>query len=367
MIVILFPEDVRQSASTIEEYEKRVRNISCESLFLTKSWQDAVKLSVDQSLSELKSRIDKKLSAPKRIEVVSKVLVESVRLLARLINEHYRNYSLLDEALNYLTRDQGLVLKFDPKKDSQNKLTKKQKGQIINLLAYILVNQILFYFLYSKKTGKVAIIREIASFKELNDYFDEIKHINFRPVFDIDVISRIPKKRKILDVVNTIIKSLYPLEVEETLKHDLYGKLIGKSLPEETRKILASYYTKVISSEILAQFSIEKWDEKIWDTACGSGTILVAAYNKKYQLYEQDKGLRMTSEDKNRIHKEFLEKQITGTDIMPFACHLTGLNLSAQNLNIDADFMRISNINSLRFTDLSKRMLVRCRVTQFLS
>ena len=37
---------------------------------------------------------------------------------------------------------------------------------------------------------------------------------------------------------------------------------------------------------------------------------------------------------------------------MPFACHLTGLNLSAQNLNIDTHHLQISNENSLKYTNL---------------
>jgi len=353
MIVILFPEDLRHFVSSIEELEKKVRFRSCKSLFLTKSWWSLTDWSIDQSLNELKSRIDKKLSASKNIEVISTLLKECIRSLSKLIRMHYKDTKLLDETLNYLTKDQGFFLKLTSKTRKETKIPKKIQDQLINLLAYILINQILFCFLYSKKTKKVSLIERIKNLDELYGYFDEIKKVtgNFRPIFDIDVVSRVPKNKEIIDEINVIIKALAPLEVEE-IRHDLYGRLIGKSMPIETRKTLASYYTKVTSSEILAQLSIDRWDEKVWDTACGSGTILVSAYNKKWELYTHEKGLRTTSNDKDEIHKEFLEKQITGTDIMPFACHLTGLNLSAKNLNVYTDFIRIANRNSLDFIEL---------------
>ncbi|MCC7573027.1 MAG: SAM-dependent methyltransferase [Candidatus Methanofastidiosum sp.] len=358
-IVVLFPEDIRQAVYTIDEIKNKIKYVSCKSLFLTESWWDLNELSLDQSFNELKSRIDKKLSASKRIEMVSKLLSESVKSLSKLINLHYNDYTSLTKVLDYLTRDQGLFINLSGEtKRGQKKLSKIQQAQIISLMAYILINQILFYFLYSKKTLEIPILKEISSFNDLKIYFDKIKNIDFKPIFDIDVISRIPRQKEILNEVNTIINSLNPLEVEN-LKHDLYGRLIGKAMPEETRKTLASYYTKVTSAEILTQLAIEKWDQTIWDTACGSGTILVSAYNKKFELYDQIKGLRSTTEDKNKLHKKFIEKQITGTDIMPFACHLTGLNLSAQNLNVHTNFMRISNNNSLELIDLSKPLQVR--------
>jgi len=357
-IVILFPEDIRQYVNSIDELTKKIKYRSCRSLFLTTSWWDLVDLSIDEALNELKSRIDKRLSSSKKIEVVSCLLESSIKSLAKLINMHYKDRILLDDTLNYLTRDQGLFLQLSYRDKNKGKVSKKLQREIISLLAYILVNQILFYFLYSKKTKKVAEIKEIKNLSDLYYYFNQIKKIDFRPIFDIDVISRIPKTKEIIDHVNVIINSLSPLEVDE-IKHDLYGRLIGKTMPEETRKTLASYYTKVSSAEILSHLTIDRWDEKVWDTACGSGTILVSAYSKKLELFEKEKGLKITVADKDKLHKEFLEKQITGTDIMPFACHLTGLNLSAQNLHVETDFIRVSNKNSLELIGLSKKIEVK--------
>jgi len=151
----------------------------------------------------------------------------------------------------------------------------------------------------------------------------------------------------VLDCINTIIGVLSPLRVDE-IKYDLYGKLIGKCMPKETRKVLSSHYTKNTSAALLTNLLIETWDETVWDLACGSGTLLVASYNRKINLYEKIKG-EIDKKDSIVLHKRFVEEDLTGMDIMPFACHLAGLNLSARNLNTRTNFIRIAHGNSLKF------------------
>lgn len=330
LIVLVFPDDLTNCGPSIPDYEEKVRFRSCTSLFLTECWWELCDWSIDQSFNELKARLDKSLSASKNIGVTSTILKERIQSLSKMINSHYKDVGQLENTVDYLTKKQGLLI-FD--KVWQRRRPKSVQEQVINLLAYILVNQILFYFLFSKKTNKVKPIDEIFDLHDLYNYFEDIRKINFKPIYDIDVISHIPRTADIAYEVNLIIKALSALRVDD-IKYDLYGRLIGRSMPADTRKAFSSYYTKVTSSEILAGLSISRWDETVWDTACGSGTILVSAYNKKWALFSELKGLRTKTKEKEEIHKEFLEKQLTGTDYMPFACHLTGLNLSAQNLNV---------------------------------
>jgi hypothetical protein len=348
MIVLVFPDDVTAFVSSISELEKKVRFRSCTSLFLTKSWEFLGEWPIDQSFSELKDRLDKSLSVSKSIEVTSTILKECIQSLSKMINTHYTGIRQLENTVDYLTKKQGLLI-FD--KRWKRRPPKRVQEQVVNLLAYILINQILFYFLFSKKTNKINPIGKILELRDLYEYFDGIKKINFRPIFDIDVISHVPRTSDIVNEVNLIIRALSALKVEE-IRHDLFGRLIGRSMPSDTRTAFSSYYTKVTSSEILARLAIDSWNETIWDTACGSGTILVSAYNRKLELFNDEKGLRTSTRERERIHKEFLEKQLTGIDYMPFACHLTGLNLSAQNLNVYPNIIRIANRNSLDIVNL---------------
>ncbi|ODS35828.1 hypothetical protein BEH94_05585 [Candidatus Altiarchaeales archaeon WOR_SM1_SCG] len=342
-IVIVYPYDVRKEG-TIEEVNEIAIDRTCKGIFLTREWDELVDLSLKESITQLKGKIDNKLLSAKNIETASKVLQSSIKSLSKLINKEYKDELSIKELANSLTDEHGLFLSL-----SRTKSEKLLRNQTIDLISYILVNQILFYFLYSKKTGKVDEIRKIQTIRELNNYFDQIKEINFEPIFDIDVISKIPVTKDIIEQVNNIITVLYPLGIEE-MKQDIYGKLIGKCLPTETREVLASYYTKPTSAKLLTNLTIKTWDEKVWDLACGSGTLLVESYNRKLQVHPNKSIL--TSEDKKDIHRDFLEEQLTGTDIMSFACHLTGLNLSAQNLSTETKFIRVSKRNSLELFKL---------------
>jgi hypothetical protein len=336
IIVIRYPKDVRK-INNLEKINEVAIDRTCESIFLTDSWYEYVELSPQESLNQLKAKIDKKLLAVQNIEHASKILKDSIRVLSRMISKGY-DKEKLEKLFDYLTKDFGLF-----KGLSETK--KKLDNQLMDLLAYILVNQILFYFLYSKrKPESLPEIKGIHSLDDLERYFGKIRNINFKPIFDIEVIKKIPPDAEIIDVLNSIILCLSALRIEE-IRHDLYGRLIGKSLPEETRRILASYYTKINSAELLAKLTISRGDETVWDLACGSGTLLVSAYKRKMELCEQ--GSDLEKEDRNALHKKFLEEDLTGTDIMPFACHLSGLNLSAQNLDVATNFIRIANKNSL--------------------
>jgi tRNA1(Val) A37 N6-methylase TrmN6 len=119
------------------------------------------------------------------------------------------------------------------------------------------------------------------------------------------------------------VKALAP----EKIRHDLLGKVFHELIPFEVRKAVAAFYTNNEAAEILAQLAIDKADAKVLDLACGSGTLLVAAYRRKRELLLREKG-EFTFED----HKRFLEQDLTGIDIMPFAAHMAVVHLALQAL-----------------------------------
>ncbi|MGQ9625263.1 MAG: HsdM family class I SAM-dependent methyltransferase, partial [Candidatus Bathycorpusculaceae bacterium] len=119
------------------------------------------------------------------------------------------------------------------------------------------------------------------------------------------------------------VKALAP----EKIRHDLLGKVFHELIPFEVRKAVAAFYTNNEAAEILAQLAIDMADAKVMDLACGSGTLLVAAYRRKRELLQKEKG-----EFKLEDHKRFLEQDLTGIDIMPFAAHMAVVHLSLQAL-----------------------------------
>ena len=103
------------------------------------------------------------------------------------------------------------------------------------------------------------------------------------------------------------------------------------------------YLTKNKFSNNLILETNKLEDLRILDPACGSGTLLVAAYKRKQTLYTKLYGYK----DLDKIHKQFVEHDITGIDIMPFAAHLSAINLAMQNVEQATDTVRIATQDSL--------------------
>ncbi|MFQ6057221.1 MAG: Eco57I restriction-modification methylase domain-containing protein, partial [Methanosarcinales archaeon] len=226
---------------------------------------------------------------------------------------------------------------------------------------------------FSTLSKKVPLLKEgIKSIREIEYYFGKIQDINYKSIYSIKVVAELPSDKNIIDFVQKIIKAIKIVK-PENIKHDLLGRLFHELLPFKTRKILAAFYTNPIAAELLAGLSIDKWDEKVMDTACGfrtlyisnlhsllvslaiagsvaceTGTLLVSAYRRKFDLYKQIQKLDPRNIEK--MHKKFVEEDLTGSDLMPFASHLTAVNLCAQTIKVTTNFLRIAVFDSLDFS-----------------
>jgi len=60
------------------------------------------------------------------------------------------------------------------------------------------------------------------------------------------------------------------------------------------------------------------------------------------------------SENSFSMHKKFLQEDITGIDIMPFASHISSINLTSQNFESQTDSIRIATMDSLTLPTLIK-------------
>lgn len=105
-------------------------------------------------------------------------------------------------------------------------------------------------------------------------------------------------------------------------------------IPLEIRKVVAAYFTNNAAGDLLAKLSIKKSDDKVLDPACGSGTLLVSSYKRKLQLSE-----KIFDES---LHQKFIQKELTGIDIMPFSAHLAAVNLALLGLPYKSDVLRIA-------------------------
>jgi type I restriction-modification system DNA methylase subunit len=201
---------------------------------------------------------------------------------------------------------------------------------------YLLANQIIFYHVLSKMDLAFEDIDEdkIGKPNDLLNYFNPVLEKDYSSIFGFDVASRLPdSSTKIIKKVIMAVKALAP----EKIGHDVLGKVFHELIPFNIRKSVAAFYTNNEAAEILAQLSIDDPDAKVMDLAVGSGTLLVAAYRRKRELKK-----KLGTYDLSKDHKKFLEEDLTGIDIMPFAAHLAVMHLSLQALLSETEKVRVA-------------------------
>lgn len=286
------------------------------------------------SLAELAKNLIDSLAKPTSAPSVD-LVVQALRQSVRGISLEIRRTAGMDSPI--IKQTVGSLALFEILSQGGGEPEKEEtvKGIVADLAAYILVNQILLYYILNKALALKRRMETIVAPLELNSYFKVINDIDYKAIYCTDVASNISPSAA--NEINTVILAIRALQ-PENLRHDLLGRIFHEFLPFETRKRLGTFYTRPQAADILAGLAIDKPDEKVLDPACGSGTLLVSAYRKKMLA------------GKGRPHKKIVEEEITGVDIMPFAAHLAALNLTMQSPLESTDKTRIGIGNSLNLT-----------------
>lgn len=210
-----------------------------------------------------------------------------------------------------------------------------------NAAAYLLVNQLTFYRVLSS-TGKYPEIRidAIVAPWDLQDkYFNKVLNDNYTPVFGARV--SVDFSPESVERVHDAIRTIYGI-TPERIERDVLGKVFHRLIPLALRKEIAAYYTLSEVAELLATLAIDEPGVKVIDPACGSGTLLVSAYRRKRQLLEAE---RKFGEDD---HKRFVQHDITGIDVMPFAGHLSVIHLALQEPIYETEEVSVGIADSTR-------------------
>lgn len=202
------------------------------------------------------------------------------------------------------------------------------------LAAYIILSQILFLRLFSVVHPEITGDIKPVTRKKLRKAFDRVLEINYKPIFELDVIELVDER-----YLHDTFDLIWGLAVDK-VRYELPGRIFHELMPPDIRKILAAFYTRPQAAELLAQLTIVAPNDTIFDPACGSGTILTAAYRQKLKLYKR------TGEAGNP-HKQFCEEEIYGSDVMPFAVHLTCANLAAMDVAQTITHTKILQADSL--------------------
>lgn len=323
-IVIAYPESVRRTIESQQDVIDLVTETKVNALVLT----DFLKQNFsDITIDELCRRIIKAKDEPQPtdLNLIVNVLKESVD---GLVIKLRRGRGIPKPALERVVSQFELFSKLSG--NDKNVEPNMVEEIACDLVAYVIVNQILLYFLL-RDTLSLPELRQINNIHEFRSYFKHITDIDYRAVYNIDVLEQLPKR--CLTDLNKIILAFNHLK-PASMKHDLLGRMFHEFLPFKTRKVFAAFYTKPVAAELLARLAVNGFPERILEPARGSGTLLVAAYQA------------LRHEDPKMTHDQALRK-IYALDIMPFAAHLAALNLTLQDLESHTEKVNVGVGNSL--------------------
>ncbi|MDG6974101.1 MAG: SAM-dependent DNA methyltransferase [Nitrososphaerota archaeon] len=163
----------------------------------------------------------------------------------------------------------------------------------------------------------------------LDTAFEEALKKNYDSVFTYAraVLASLPSAPYVEAALKGLYHSVQPVASKATLlRNDLSGRVYHSALGKSIAKAYATFYTRIPTGELLAWFAIDDYRARVSDFACGSGTLLVASYHKKLALAFAQ-GFTGSISD---LHQEFIQDEVWGFDAMPFASHLTLVNLALQ-------------------------------------
>ena len=161
--------------------------------------------------------------------------------------------------------------------------------------------------------------------------WDNILSINYWPIFHI--------ARQLLRLIPPVAAAQLLEEMAKTAnaiqdaikQNDVAGTVFQKLIAD--RQTLATYYTRPESTTLAAYLAVPDnldWAKpetlknyRIADYACGSGGLVLAAYQRARELHRNHGG------DPDAVHAYMMENSLTACDIMPAAVHLTSSLLSS--------------------------------------
>ena len=136
-------------------------------------------------------------------------------------------------------------------------------------------------------------------------------------------------------------------------RHDLAGRIFNRLISE--RKLLAAFYTSIPASTVLAGLALspDRWSHVDWsnaerisqlrvvDPACGTGTLLMAAYR---QIVQNHSATDSDDSDDPFLHQALVEKVIIGADVVQAAIHLTAATLAAMSPSVRFEQMQLHTL-----------------------
>ncbi len=210
--------------------------------------------------------------------------------------------------------------------------------QTLRMTATIIVNALVFHQNMAGQHG-VKSLDDIADDgillrADVLSEWSKILSVNYWSIFSIasDLLRCINPPGMAADALQIMRRTADRLiTLGVTQSHDLIGTVFQRLITD--RKFLATFYTRPESATLLAHLALPgggDWgspervkDFRIADYACGTGTLIHAAYRRLNRLHWLDGG------DPEQLHSHMMANSLTACDVLPSAVHLTASMLSS--------------------------------------
>ena len=234
-------------------------------------------------------------------------------------------------------------------------LRQEDGEQTSRMAAAVILNAVTFYTALSGRGGFPTLDEMRAQRygrlqrSTLLENWDKILRVNYWPIFHI--AKRLLLPIPLIDANLALQQAAAAAEeltgIGVTTMHDLAGRMFQQLITD--RKYLATFYTLPPSAAMIAELAAAKleldWadegsvaDLQIADLACGTGTLLSAAYQAVRSRHRRAGG------DDAKIHARMIERGLIAADVMPQAAHLTASMLSSAHPSIPFDNTRVHTL-----------------------
>jgi hypothetical protein len=214
---------------------------------------------------------------------------------------------------------------------SSRRVEKVEPEEVLaKFMYYKLIGKVLFYLTLSEnlsgKVSKLELKNSKQVQKQLNDFFNQARKIDYQAVFESDFTDKIPFNETINELLFKLIGVFNEFDFK-VLPTEVIGYILENLVPQEEKQKFGQYFTSETLANLVTFSAIKSRNDIVIDPTSGTGTFLNSFYNM-LQFFG------------NKNHQQILN-QIWGNDISHFPATLSVINLYKQKVDDTANFPRV--------------------------
>lgn len=256
------------------------------------------------------------------------------------IHARYDSHRPFHASLDKWMRDeQGWTL------SNEEEILRDNLERAAKFSCYVLANKIVFYKALRLRFPKMKALRIPANVetgsalkKLLDGYFEHAMKVShdYETVFQGDFGDALPFLNDVaVDSWRALSTDTDKFDFTK-INYEVMGLIFERLLSTTERHKFGQHYTRSEVVDLINAFCIRRPEATVLDPACGGGTFLVRAYERKSDLAS------------HKLSHEQLIQQLYGLDISAYPVHLTTINLATRNLIEHANYPLVARKDFFR-------------------